>query len=925
MAALMSMRFSSVISRLALSCTVLILVAFAQTFLPAPAAADAGAYSLTYQAADPKKYERRTPDQVTCPTGGRGASPIAGANFSDGLSSLAPEELALGQVVVFHMEIEVNGSTSPENGTITISPEWDAPAFGYDHTYGLLCAFVDTADPLYSGDGNESVTGWSTTKLPNSSSPTSFRSTVNIAGLDNQDRVIVELWVVLMDSIPAGTSGNIHTGIHSAQTSTGAAISIKSGKIPLNKLKNFFTSQADVSVQKMDAPDPVDLLGELQYTLEVTNSASDTVANEVTLTDLLDTNTAFKSIAITDTAGYASTCSHSAGVITCDLGFLNPLETVTITATVNVLASAKIGPGGAGPCDGSESLCNQVSITSINDDETSNNSVSQPTGVTIPGPFGALSIDKVPNADVVYPGTEVVYTYHISNSGTHEVADIEVTDDFCLPVVYGSGDSDGDGLLDPNETWVYTCLQTLFEDTTNIGTVTGTDYITGIPLSNQNSATVNVINPLIEVIKTASADTVMTGESVVYTYRITIPPSGDDPLDRVTVTDDKCAPVVYVSGDTNLNAILDLTEEWTYSCTTAILTDTTNTVTVTAEDSLNNSVSDTDIETVLIDDCPADPAKTAPGSCGCGVPDTDTDGDGTLDCQEECDGDPAKTAPGVCGCGALDTDSDGDGVADCLDECDADSAKTAAGSCGCGVPDTDIDGDGILDCQDGCPLDIAKTQPGKCGCGKSEVDADSDGTPDCIDQCPKDKSKIKPGLCGCGLTEQECLDCAGTPFGGKTFDICGECGGDGSSCSCIEVNGTKKWRSVRKKIKVLLDRTSKFSKAAGNCGSNDYTRWVKTARRLYRNAINVLADNYNEQIKVCSAGICTKVSLTPSRTKLRRTIYRLGSLAKRAKVTSISECKIPHIPNTFPHKVSEDYRDDALDALNKLPQEKSVC
>jgi hypothetical protein len=89
----------------------------------------------------------------------------------------------------------------------------------------------------------------------------------------------------------------------------------------------------------------------------------------------------------------------------------------------------------------------------------------------------------------------------------------------------------------------------------------------------------------------------------------------------------------------------------------------------------------------LPDDCPQDPAKTAPGVCGCGVSDLDSDSDGTRDCQEECDQDPNKTAPGECGCGLPDTDGDGDGVLDCKDECPKDATATVAGTCGCGVPD----------------------------------------------------------------------------------------------------------------------------------------------------------------------------------------------------------------------------------------------
>jgi len=43
--------------------------------------------------------------------------------------------------------------------------------------------------------------------------------------------------------------------------------------------------------------------------------------------------------------------------------------------------------------------------------------------------------------------------------------------------------------------------------------------------------------------------------------------------------------------------------------------------------------------------CPGDPNKTEPGICGCGVADTDSDGDGTADCNDGCPNDPNKTQP----------------------------------------------------------------------------------------------------------------------------------------------------------------------------------------------------------------------------------------------------------------------------------------
>jgi CSLREA domain-containing protein len=174
-----------------------------------------------------------------------------------------------------------------------------------------------------------------------------------------------------------------------------------------------------------------------------------------------------------------------------------------------------------------------------------------------------------------------------------------------------------------------------------------------------------------------------------------------------------------------------------------------------------------------IDNCPNDPNKTEPGICGCGIPDTDTDSDGTPDCNDNCPNDSNKTEPGVCGCGIPDTDSDGDGILDCNDDCDNsidtdgdglndcedlcpnDPNKTQPGICGCGVADSDTDADGTLDCNDDCPNDPNKIQPGTCGCGILDTDTDLDGTPDCTDGCPNDKNKTQPGVCGCGIPDTD--------------------------------------------------------------------------------------------------------------------------------------------------------------------------
>jgi hypothetical protein len=68
---------------------------------------------------------------------------------------------------------------------------------------------------------------------------------------------------------------------------------------------------------------------------------------------------------------------------------------------------------------------------------------------------------------------------------------------------------------------------------------------------------------------------------------------------------------------------------------------------------------------LYIDVCPLDSNKLEPGQCGCGNADTDTDKDGTADCNDTCKDDPNKTTPGACGCGFPDNDKDSNDQIDC--------------------------------------------------------------------------------------------------------------------------------------------------------------------------------------------------------------------------------------------------------------------
>ena len=146
--------------------------------------------------------------------------------------------------------------------------------------------------------------------------------------------------------------------------------------------------------------------------------------------------------------------------------------------------------------------------------------------------------------------------------------------------------------------------------------------------------------------------------------------------------------------------------------------------------------------------CVSDPDKNAEEICGCGVADTDSDGDSTADCFDACVDDIFKTEAGICGCGVLDVDSDSDGTADCMDGCVDDIFKTDEGVCGCGVEDTDADGDGIANCNDNCD---AVANP-------DQSDMDGDGVGDACDNCASAANPTQVDAEGDGIGDS-CDNC----------------------------------------------------------------------------------------------------------------------------------------------------------------------
>lgn len=252
-------------------------------------------------------------------------------------------------------------------------------------------------------------------------------------------------------------------------------------------------------------------------------------------------------------------------------------DTLTVTETPDAGYTSSF----SGDCNSN----GETKIVAINDNKVcilTNNDIGAPVAPVVPP---IIDVVKVPSPLALPAGPGLVkYTYTLKNVGTVPVSDITMVGDSCSPITLTSGDTNSDSKLDVNETWVYNCSTNLTETHTN--TVVATGWANGISATDVASATVVVgkpiVPPLIHLTKVPNPLTLPVGGGwVTYTEKITNP--GTVALSNVHLIDDKCGPMVFVSGDTNNNLKLESTETWTYTCKTNLTQTTTNTAIAVGE------------------------------------------------------------------------------------------------------------------------------------------------------------------------------------------------------------------------------------------------------------------------------------------------------------------------------------------------------
>jgi gliding motility-associated-like protein/uncharacterized repeat protein (TIGR01451 family) len=332
-------------------------------------------------------------------------------------------------------------------------------------------------------------------------------------------------------------------------------------------------------------PDSFDEPGDLlTYEIIVTNSGNVTLANVIVTDPLTSTNITIPSLV----PGESRTITTTYTVTQADLNYGRVVNTATASATF------------AGePVNASDSE----------------------TVMAIQDPSWTLTkTAEEPDYDQV--GELVHYTIEVVNTGNVSVSGVIVTDPGADSgsIRFVSGDTNGNNLLDPLETWTFTATHTLTQDNLDAGSYTNTATANGNAPSDTmtpatGSATVPALQlPELEIVKSTNAvDYVHAGE--VITYTLTITNTGNVTITGITVSDPNATTITCTGAPYTLRPGQTATCTATHLVTLAdvLAGEISNTATVTGTAPSTDPVSDNS-NTVTI------PLRNLPPSINCPVP-----------------------------------------------------------------------------------------------------------------------------------------------------------------------------------------------------------------------------------------------------------------------------------------------------------------
>lgn len=523
---------------------------------------EASAYRLDLSLTEPSGANRSVPGQVQCPSGGRGDGPLPGADYVDVGEGQVNAVVAPGQLIAFHFLVEV-AEDAPDGGELDFTATWDHgedDTGGLDDAIGVECAFVDTDDTATVDDESRPA---SVRWTPFAASDGQIQASYALQGLDAGDSVVIETWLVVRDAVverPAALEFTVSDIVSETKTE----LVQDSVTFRLANFDRFEQVDLGLDIDDSEVEGP-ERSQRVVYVLAVTNPSGVTVANNVLLATALDGPLTVSDIVVSDDEGAVTTCQEVETGLTCDLGFVNPLETVTIRAEATVGPNAEVRWAKEdGDCEnGQQDLCARAAATwERGPGQTGDLTVDEPTDIptdsvisiskTVPSSF--IGPDNVP---VAYPGEEVPFTYIVVNAADSPLSQVDVQDTGCDPVALTRGDTNSNARLDEDETWFFECTVAEIDEPVS---QTSVEAFTadGQRVESSTVTELRLVTPTITLESASSTDAA--------TAIFEVSAAGNDLLRDVIVNSPNCGDVELIDGDADDDGLLSEEETWTFSC-----------------------------------------------------------------------------------------------------------------------------------------------------------------------------------------------------------------------------------------------------------------------------------------------------------------------------------------------------------------------
>ena len=297
--------------------------------------------------------------------------------------------------------------------------------------------------------------------------------------------------------------------------------------------------------------------------------------------------------------------------VTMDDDALNIGDTSLVTFTFSetpvefATADVTVANGSIGAIDTSNPLVQTATYTPTNGITDATNVITVGTAWT-DAALNAGVGDDSPNYTIdTTAATETITVIKLVVGGTKVVADFPlfvnasgvtsgVANSFPVPATYTVTETSNTNYTASFSGFCPGGVISLTLGTPKICTITNTYAIP--PVSGSVSLSSAPVPPLIDVLKVPSPLALPSGPGPV-TYTYTLRNIGTVPVTNITMAGDSCSPIIFVSGDANANAKLEVNERWVYRCTTTLSQTHTNVVTTTG---WANGISAVDIATATV-------------------------------------------------------------------------------------------------------------------------------------------------------------------------------------------------------------------------------------------------------------------------------------------------------------------------------------